>query len=124
MHTAWSACLLLDGILVNNVNSCYPMTAGEPKAIPWTHVTPLRCAANAFFHQDVRRGDVICWPTSMGWMLGPWLVFAALLNGAAIALLKGSPQGRAFGTFVQAARVTMLGVVPSLVRVSCSTLMC
>ncbi|PRW59713.1 acetyl- synthetase [Chlorella sorokiniana] len=91
-------------------------TTGEPKAIPWSHTTPLRCAANAFFHQDVRRGDVVCWPTNMGWMLGPWLVFAALLNGATIALLHGSPQGRPFGEFVQAAHVTMLGVVPSIVK--------
>jgi hypothetical protein len=91
--------------------------AGEPKAIPWSHVTPLRCAANAFFHQDVRPGDVVCWPTSIGWMLGPWLMFASLLNGSAVALFQGSPQGGAFGAFVQAAGVTMLGLVPSLVKV-------
>ncbi|KAL4429385.1 hypothetical protein ABPG77_005159 [Micractinium sp. CCAP 211/92] len=91
-------------------------TTGEPKAIPWAHTTPLRCAGNAFFHQDVRKGDVVCWPTSMGWMLGPWLVYATLLNGATIALLHGSPQGRPFGEFVAAARVTMLGVVPSIVK--------
>ncbi|KAL4458608.1 hypothetical protein ABPG75_013473 [Micractinium tetrahymenae] len=91
-------------------------TTGEPKAIPWAHTTTLRCAANAFFHQDVRRGDVVCWPTSMGWMLGPWLVYATLLNGATIALFHGSPQGRPFGEFVAAAHVTMLGVVPSIVK--------
>lgn len=42
---------------------------------------------------------------------------AALLNGATIALLHGSPQGRPFGQFVEAAGVTMLGVVPSIVKV-------
>ena len=42
---------------------------------------------------------------------------AALLNGATIALFQGSPQGRPFGAFVQAAGVTMLGVVPSIVKV-------
>ena len=31
-------------------------TTGEPKAIPWTHLTPIRSAADAFFHQDVRQG--------------------------------------------------------------------
>ena len=30
--------------------------AGEPKAIPWTHITPVRAGADAFFHQDVRAG--------------------------------------------------------------------
>ena len=47
----------------------------------------------------------------------PCLHFTALLNGATIALLHGSPQGRPFGEFVQAAGVTMLGVVPSIVKV-------
>eukprot|EP00887_Chlorella_sp_A99_P006425 scaffold3.g6425.t1 len=91
-------------------------TTGEPKAIPWTHVTPIRCGADAFFHQDVRRGDVVCWPTSMGWMMGPWLVFAALLNGGTLALFQGSPLGRPFGEFVEAARVTQLGLVPSICK--------
>ena len=64
-------------------------TTGEPKAIPWSHVTPFRCAADAFFHQDTREGDVVCWPTSMGWMMGPWLVYAALFNGAAMGMFCG-----------------------------------
>jgi acyl-coenzyme A synthetase/AMP-(fatty) acid ligase len=46
-----------------------------------------------------------------GWMMGPWLVFAALLNRCAMALFQGPPAGRPFGEFVCAARVTMLGVV-------------
>ena len=36
----------------------------------------MRAGADAFFHQDVRQGDVLCWPTNMGWMMGPWLVYA------------------------------------------------
>ena len=63
-------------------------TAGEPKAIPWTHVTPIRCGVDAWAQQDVRRGDVAAWPTNLGWMMGPWLLYAALLNGAAIALFQ------------------------------------
>ncbi len=90
--------------------------AGQPKAIPWTHTTPIRSAANAFFHQDVREGDTVAWPTNLGWMMGPWLVFAALLNGATIALFQGSPLGRDFGVFVQSAGVSMLGLVPSIAK--------
>ena len=90
--------------------------AGQPKAIPWTHTTPIRCAANAFFHQDVRQGDTVAWPTNLGWMMGPWLVFAALLNGAPIAPFQGSPLGRGFGEFVQSAGVSMLGLVPSIAK--------
>jgi acyl-coenzyme A synthetase/AMP-(fatty) acid ligase len=64
--------------------------AGEPKAIPWTHVTPLRCGVDAWAQQDVRRGDVVAWPTNLGWMMGPWLLYSALLNGAAVALFQVS----------------------------------
>lgn len=91
-------------------------TTGEPKAIPWTMHAPLKAAADAFAHHDLKRGDVVCWPTNLGWMMGPWLIYAALLNDATIALYEGSPLGRDFGRFVEDARVTMLGVVPSLVK--------
>ena len=98
------------------VVTLFAIVAGQPKAIPWTHVTPIRCAANAFFHHDVREGDTVAWPTNLGWMMGPWLLFAALLNGATIALFQGSPLGRDFGIFVQQAGVTMLGLVPSIAK--------
>ena len=91
-------------------------TTGEPKAIPWTHSTPVKCAADGWLHQDIHAGDVVAWPTSLGWMMGPWLIYASLVNGAAMALFDGAPTGREFGEFVQRAGVTMLGVVPSLVR--------
>ena len=91
-------------------------TTGDPKAIPWDHVTPIRCAADARYHHDIHVGDVLCWPTSLGWMMGPWLIFAALVNRGTIALSRHAPTGRSFGQFVQDAKVNMLGVVPSLVR--------
>jgi len=91
-------------------------TTGDPKAIPWDHTTPIKCAADGHFHQDLHPGDVVCWPTSLGWMMGPWLIFAALLNRATIALHAQTPTEANFGRFVQDAGVTMLGVVPSLVR--------
>jgi acetyl-CoA synthetase len=91
-------------------------TTGAPKAIPWTAITPLRCALDGFVHQNIQPGDVVAWPTNVGWMMGPWLIFAALANKAAIALYDGAPQTRGFCEFVHDAGVTMLGVVPSLVR--------
>ncbi|KAI6675573.1 hypothetical protein NL676_003479 [Syzygium grande] len=91
-------------------------TTGEPKAIPWTHATPLKAAADAWCHMDIHKGDVVAWPTNLGWMMGPWLVYASLLNGAAMALYNGSPLGSGFAKFVQDAKVTMLGVIPSIVR--------
>ena len=91
-------------------------TTGEPKAIPWTQTTPIKCAADAYLHHDVHANDVLAWYTNLGWMMGPWLIYASLLNRATIALYEGVPTGRDFGVFVQNAKVSMLGVVPTLVR--------
>lgn len=91
-------------------------TTKDPKAIVWTQTTPIKCVTDAYLHQDVRADDVLAWPTSFGWMMGPWLAYASLVLGATMALYNGSPLTRAFGEFVQRARVTMLGVVPKLVR--------
>ena len=92
-------------------------TTGDPKAIPWTHTTPVKCATDGYFHHDIQPGDVVAWPTNLGWMMGPWLIYASLINKGTIAMYYGAPTGREFGEFVQDAKVTMLGLVPSLVRV-------
>jgi acetyl-CoA synthetase len=91
-------------------------TTGDPKAIPWTHLTPIKCGMDGHLHQDIRPGSVVCWPTNIGWMMGPWLIYATLLNRACIALYEGLPNGTDFARFIERAGVSMLGVVPSLVR--------
>lgn len=90
-------------------------TTGEPKSIPWTHASPIKAAMDGHFHQDIKPGDVVAWPTNLGWMMGPWLIYAALINDAAVALCEEVPTGEGFIDFVEEAKVTMLGVVPSLV---------
>src|SRR5919202_885212 len=92
-------------------------TTGEPKAIPWTQTTPIKCAVDGHLHQDIQPGDVVAWPTNLGWMMGPWLIYASLVNRATIALYYGAPTERGFGQFVQDARVNVLGLVPSLVSI-------
>jgi acetyl-CoA synthetase len=91
-------------------------TTGAPKAIPWTHLSPIKCGMDGCFHQDIRTADVVCWPTNIGWMMGPWLIYATFLNNAAMALYEGAPVGEGFVDFVRSAGVTMLGVIPSIVR--------
>jgi len=90
-------------------------TTGEPKAIPWTQTTPIKAAVDGHYHQDIHPTDVVAWPTNLGWMMGPWLIYASLMNGAALALHDDVPTGVGFGRFVRDAGVTVLGVVPSLV---------
>ncbi|KAL2507971.1 putative acyl-activating enzyme 18 [Forsythia ovata] len=96
-------------------------TTGDPKAIPWTQLSPIRCAADSWVHIDVQAGDVVCWPTNLGWVMGPILIYSCFLTGATMALYHGSPLGRGFGRFVQDAGVTVLGTVPSLVKTWKST---
>ncbi|KAH7560392.1 hypothetical protein JRO89_XS10G0009500 [Xanthoceras sorbifolium] len=76
-------------------------TTGEPKAIPWTQLSPIRCAAEGWAHIDLKDGDVYCWPTNLGWVMGPIIMFSCFLNGATLALYNGSPLGCSFGKFVQ-----------------------
>lgn len=91
-------------------------TTSEPKAIPWNHTTAIKAASDGFYHQNIQQNDVVCWPTNLGWMMGPWLIFAALINKAAIGLYYDAPLSADFGAFVQNAKVTMLGVIPSIVK--------
>ena len=86
-------------------------TTADPKAIPWTHTTPIRAAADGHLHHDIRPGDVVAWPTSLGWMMGPWLVYATLINRATIALFGAVPIGRPFGEFVPGGNAAPAGLI-------------
>ncbi|KAL1832011.1 hypothetical protein DCAR_0102027 [Daucus carota subsp. sativus] len=96
-------------------------TTGDPKAIPWTQISPIRAAGEAWAQMNLQAGDIYCWPTNLGWVMGPILLFSCLLNGGTLALYHGSPLGRGFGKFVQDAGVAVLGTVPSLVKTWKST---
>ncbi|CAK7339128.1 unnamed protein product [Dovyalis caffra] len=96
-------------------------TTGDPKAIVWTQLSPIRCSADAWAHINPLDGDVFCWPTNLGWVMGPILLYSAFLCGATLALFHGSPLGRGFGKFIQDAGVTVLGTVPSIVKAWKST---
>lgn len=91
-------------------------TTKEPKAIPFTQLTPIKCAADGHFHQDIQAADVVTWTTGMGWMMAPWLIFAALLNRATTAVYVGSAGGDPYRKFVEESQVTILGTIPSVVR--------
>ncbi len=90
-------------------------TTAQPKAIPWNAATAIKAASDAFFHQNVQPDDILTWPTNLGWMMGPWLIFSTFLNQAALALYYDLPRDKSYGKFIQDAKVTMLGVVPTLV---------
>src|SRR5687767_8732797 len=64
-------------------------------------------------------GDVIYWMTDMGWMMGPWLVFGALILGSTLCIYDGAPDypgSDRLWDLVEKHKITQLGVSPTLVR--------
>ena len=95
-------------------------TTGTPKGAVHTHCGfPIKAAQDMRHPMDVRAGDVVWWMSDMGWMMGPWLVFGTLLNGATMVLFDGAPDyPEADRTWAICDRfgVTLLGLSPTLVR--------
>ncbi len=91
-------------------------TTGDPKAIAWNHLTPIKSAMDGHYHQDILGDDVTAWPTNIGWMMGPWLIYATLVNGACTALYPGASNTPEYLRFIRRTGVTVQGVIPSLVR--------
>ncbi|WP_219834173.1 AMP-binding protein [Paenibacillus sp. R14(2021)] len=95
-------------------------TTGAPKGIVHTHSGfPIKAAFDAGYAMDFRPGDVMLWITDMGWMMGPFLVYAALLNAGTMVLYEGAPDypgpDRVFG-LASRHGATHLGLSPTLVR--------
>lgn len=95
-------------------------TTGRPKGAVHVHSGfPIKAAFDAGFGMDLKPGEVLFWVTDMGWMMGPFLVFGALLNGATMVLYEGTPTYPGpdrIWKLVEAHGVTHLGISPTLVR--------
>jgi acetyl-CoA synthetase len=95
-------------------------TTGKPKGIAHTHASfPIKAAQDMAFGTDVGRGTRISWITDIGWMMGPWLIYGALLNGATICIYDGAPDFPApdrMWEFCAKHKVEILGISPTLVR--------
>jgi acetyl-CoA synthetase len=95
-------------------------TTGRPKGIQHTHCGfPVKAAQDMCFGTDVGTGTRISWLTDVGWMMGPWLIYGALLLGGTIVLYDGAPdypEPDRMWEFVARHRVEALGISPTLVR--------
>lgn len=95
-------------------------TTGKPKGALHTHCGfPIKAAQDMAFGTDVHPGDNIYWMTDMGWMMGPWLVFGALLLGASFFIYDGAPDFPGpdrLWSMVERHKITSLGVSPTLIR--------
>lgn len=85
-----------------------------PKAIQWKAHTAIKSAMDAHFHHDMQPGKKLCWPTNLGWMMGSFAVFAALINKGTLAIFDASPLTAEFAKFIEMARVDVLGIVPGI----------
>lgn len=95
-------------------------TTGKPKgALHTHHGFPIKSAFDAGVCMDVQQEDTLFWYTDMGWMMGPFLVFGGLINGARIVLFEGTPdypEPDRIWRLVEDHRVTHLGISPTLIR--------
>ena len=95
-------------------------TTGKPKGIVHTHCGfPVKSAQDMALNIDVHNGERIAWITDLGWMMGPWLIYGALILGATIALYDGAPDYPAadrLWAFAAAHAVNVLGLSPTLIR--------
>lgn len=95
-------------------------TTGKPKGAVHTHCGfPIKAAQDMAFHTDVQSGDIIYWMTDMGWMMGPWLTFGALLLGATFFIYDGAPDYPGpdrLWQMVAQHKITQLGISPTLIR--------
>lgn len=95
-------------------------TTGKPKGIAHTHASfPIKAAQDMAFGTDVGKGTRICWYTDLGWMMGPWLIYGALINGATICIYDGAPDYPTpdrMWEFCAKHKVEVLGISPTLVR--------
>jgi len=95
-------------------------TTGRPKGAVHTHCGfPIKSAQDMAFGTDVQPGDRIYWITDLGWMMGPWLIFGALLLGSTFFIYDGAPDYPGpdrLWALVERHRLTALGVSPTLVR--------
>lgn len=95
-------------------------TTGRPKGALHTHCGfPVKAAQDMAFGTDLHSGQVIYWMTDMGWMMGPWLVFGALILGGMLFIYDGAPDYPGpdrLWALVERHKIHILGVSPTLIR--------
>jgi acetyl-CoA synthetase len=95
-------------------------TTGRPKGAVHTHCGfPVKAAQDLAHGFDLGPHDVLHWVTDMGWMMGPWEIFGALILGATVVLYDGAPdypEVDRLWSLVARHHITGLGVSPTLIR--------
>jgi acetyl-CoA synthetase len=94
-------------------------TTGRPKGALHVHAGFLASIAReAAYQSDIRAGDRVHFATDMGWIMGPWTVVGCGAVGATVVFAEGAPDfpSDRLWELIEAERVTMLGISPTLTR--------
>lgn len=95
-------------------------TTGKPKGTYHVHAGfPLKAAQDLQIAFHFQQGDTLFWVTDLGWMMGPWAIYGALLLGGTVLLLEGTPDYPSpdrLWKIVEDYQVSYLGISPTLIR--------
>jgi acetyl-CoA synthetase len=95
-------------------------TTGKPKGVLHTHCGfPVKAAQDMALNIDVHAGERVCWLTDLGWMMGPWLIYGALILGATVCLYDGAPDYPTpdrLWEYCAKHKINVLGLSPTLIR--------
>ncbi len=97
-------------------------TTGLAKGAVHTHCGfPIKSAQDMAFGTDLHPGEIIAWGPNvdLGWMMGPWLIFGALILRGTFFLYNGAvdyPGPGRLWELVEKHKLTILGVSPTLIR--------
>ncbi len=115
-HLATVACQPDDPLMVIYTSG----TTGKPKGALHSHAGfPVKGAQDMAWGFDLGRDDTIFWITDIGWMMGPWLIFGSLSQGATMVLYEGTPDTPGpdrIWRMIADHRVTIFGCAPTLIR--------
>lgn len=96
-------------------------SSGSPKGVMHTHGgMPYGAAIDLAFSMDLRPGDRLCWPSDMGWLVGPLTSIVTLALGATLVLFEGVmdyPEPDRLWQLVDRYRLTHLGIAPTSARI-------
>ncbi len=95
-------------------------TSGAPKGTVHTHCGLMgKNTLDVLLCLDLQESDRLLWMSDMGWVIGPKSIIGSLLAGATLVIAEGTPDwpvpGR-IGRLIQDHRVTICGIVPTVVR--------
>jgi len=95
-------------------------TTGRPKGTVHTHCgLTAKTGEDFLLCFDLKPEDRLLWMTDFGWLVGPLQVTAALLAGATVVLVEGTPDFPAVDRLWQLVarhRISFLGIAPTVAR--------